>query len=143
MQVITTRCDCGAVFIEVGLSRPLADYQPRQCDCDFCTERTIQYISDTKGVINITTSQPLVNLTQGSAQARFLQCANCQTVVAVSYQEQQSMLGAVNIMLFGERGLMQPAMIASPKLLAPEEKLSRWRQLWMPLQLKINTAAKS
>ena len=129
MQVITTRCDCGAVFIELGLSRPLADYQPRQCDCDFCTERAIQYISDAKGFISITTRQPLVNLSQGSTQARFLQCAHCQAVVAVSYQEQQSMLGAVNIMLFGERGLMQPATVAPPKLLAPEEKLGRWRQL--------------
>ncbi len=142
MQVITTSCDCGAVFIEVGLSRPLADYQPRQCDCDFCTERAIQYISDAKGFINITTSQPLVNLTQGSAQARFLQCAKCQAVVAVSYQEQQSMLGAVNIMVFSERGLMQPAIVASPKLLAPEEKLSRWRQLWMPLKIQLQHAAK-
>lgn len=141
LNVMTGHCNCRAISIKMRLSRPLADYQPRQCDCDFCTQRGILYLSDVDGFIAITVKTPVVVLTQGSQQAEFLQCTHCQTVVAVKYQTEKICLGAVNVALFSERSLMQQPLPVSPKQLPASEKLQRWLQLWTPLQLSVSATA--
>jgi len=130
-------CVCQATSVTLALSQPLADYQPRRCDCDFCTERSIVYLSDANGQIQITAQAPLVHLTQGSEQAHFLRCNSCDTVVAVCYSEGDHRIGAVNISLFNETQLMKTAVQASPKLLSAAEKKLRWKQLWSPLQVVV------
>jgi len=130
-------CLCRATSVTLALSQPLADYQPRRCDCDFCTERSIVYLSDANGQIQITAQAPLVHLMQGSEQAHFLRCNSCGTVVAVCYSEGDSTIGAVNMSLFNEVHLMKTIIGSSPKLLSPTEKKLRWLQIWSPLQVVV------
>lgn len=130
-------CACQATTVKLALSQPISDHQPRRCDCDFCTERSIVYLSDANGQIQILAQASLINLVQGSEQAHFLKCSSCNTVVAASYSEGDNTIGAVNISLFNEVHVMKTAVKASPKLLSPTEKTSRWLQLWSPLQVVV------
>lgn len=69
---------------------------------------------------------------QGSNAADFLICAHCGVLVAVTYEHNSRIYGAVNIgCLDGPNGLGSSAP-ASPQALSQEEKISRWLQLWVP-----------
>lgn len=128
-------CICGQTKIIVEISSALDTLIPRACDCDFCTEKGINYLSDPVGKAEIRTCQPLKKLKQGSNQAEFLCCANCDSVVAVGYWFQVGLKGAINATLLNDRKQLQNAVAASPKLLEPDEKVERWQKLWMTIKL--------
>ncbi len=134
------RCFCGSVYCEIQLSQPAAAYAPRRCDCDFCTSRNLQYLSDPKGQLRIQSPQPLLRLQQGSAQAEFLTCRQCDTVVAVCYREDQINVGAINASLLQPQSQFAEAVTVQPRLLAADTKTERWKQLWMPLVVEEGSA---
>jgi hypothetical protein len=129
-------CQCGAVSFTLRLPNHLEQYSPRACDCDFCTERSISYLSDPDGTLTIRCTQPLIRLKQGSNQAEFLTCSGCQQVVAATINLIDEAKGAVNVNLLAEQDLLQPAEPISPKQLNPQEKLLRWQQLWLTLTIQ-------
>ena len=126
-------CLCGAVTVEIQLPQPASAYEPRRCDCDFCTSRNLQYLSDAKGQLQIHSPKPLQRLRQGSEQAEFLACSQCQTIVAVCYREAEICVGAVNAALLKPGSLFAEAVTVQPRLLAADSKTERWKQLWTPL----------
>ena len=128
-------CSCGETKILVKLCSPIDNYIPRVCDCEFCTTRGIAYLSDPNGKTKIHTQRQLNKLKQGSNQAQFLSCANCDSVVAVGYLFGSGLKGAVNATLLNDKNQFQQAVAASPKLLEPDEKVKRWQKLWMPINL--------
>ncbi len=129
-------CHCGKVTISIKLSQPLDNYAPRACDCDFCTSRGITYLSASQATAEVCSLLPLKKLKQGSRQAQFLSCVNCDSVVAVVFLFESGHRGAVNAALLNEKRLLQQAVTASPKLLDPIEKVERWQQFWMPVRLR-------
>lgn len=133
MHVITGTCLCGSVHCEIQLSQPAAACAPRRCDCDFCTSRNLQYLSDPAGQLRIQSPQPLQRLQQGSAQAGFLACSQCETVVAVCYREAEICVGAINASLLQPQSQFAEAVTVQPRLLAADTKTERWKQLWTPL----------
>lgn len=126
-------CLCGSVTVEIQLPQPASAYVPRRCDCDFCTSRNLQYLSDAKGQLQIHSPKPLQRLRQGSEQAEFLACSHCHTIVAVCYREAEICVGAINAALLKPRSLFAEAVTVQPKLLAADTKTERWKQLWTPL----------
>ena len=69
---------------------------------------------------------------QGSETARLLLCGDCGVLVAVVLDHNSRTYGAVNVScLDGENGFA-PSACASTQNLGPEEKVSRWLQLWIP-----------
>jgi hypothetical protein len=126
-------CLCGAVTVEIQLPQPASAYAPRRCDCDFCTSRNLQYLSDAKGQLQIYSPKLLQRLRQGSEQAEFLACSQCQTIVAVCYREAEICVGAVNASLLQPRSEFAEAVTVQPRLLAADTKTERWKQLWTPL----------
>ena len=128
-------CSCGETKILVELSSPIGNYVPRACDCDFCTAREIAYLSEPEGKSEIHTHQLLNRLKQGSNQAQFLGCANCDSIVAVGYLFNSGFKGAVNATLLNDKDRLQQAVVASPKLLKSDEKVERWQNLWMPISI--------
>ena len=129
-------CYCGNLQLDVTLSKPLADYQPRACDCDFCCKHGAAWLSDADGAlaIQVTDATQLRRFRQGSEQAAFLLCAQCGVVVAVTYEAAGSRFAAINV-----RAVKVPAesaqafaapVPASPKQLSAEEKTARWQRLW-------------
>jgi hypothetical protein len=74
---------------------------------------------------------------QGSGQARFLLCVNCQSVVGVAYIDKDFSVGSLNATLLGEFEKLQGCLVVSPKALDKTEKVTRWRELWSPVRIVI------
>lgn len=129
------RCSCGETTLLVELYSPISSYIPRACDCDFCIARGIAYLSEPEGKAEIHSQLQLNKLKQGSNQAQFLGCANCDSIVAVGYLFNSGFKGAVNATLLNDKNKLQQAVAASPKRLKPDEKIERWQKLWMAIKL--------
>lgn len=112
-------------------------YTPRQCDCDFCTSYCAAYLSDPKGTLEINARSALLRKMQGSEQAIFLVCQGCKTLISAAYQQaDDTLIGALNSTLLADKALFNAPQSASPKTLAADEKLERWKKLWMKIDLK-------
>ena len=90
------KCYCAAVVIEFSSPLEISRYRSRLCDCDYCMQRGIEYLSDPKGQISFISKLSLYNEKQGSEQARFLLCRKCQMVVGVCYMDENTCVGNLN-----------------------------------------------
>ena len=135
-SMLTGGCYCGNLRLDVSLSKPPADYQPRACDCEFCCKHGAAWLSDADGAlaIQVNDANQLRRFRQGSEQAEFLLCAQCGVLVAVSYEAGGSRFAAVNVRAVNapaDRAVLFAAPVpASPQKLSAEEKAGRWQQLW-------------
>lgn len=127
-------CHCGRVQVEFTTSVELASTTPRACDCGFCQKHGAAYVSDSSGILRIIATEPnaLQSYRQGSKLACFQLCSRCGVLVAVIFEHQGNTYGAVNVGCLDERPLFGTAVPASPQQLSPEEKVSRWLQVWVP-----------
>jgi hypothetical protein len=125
-------CHCGNIQMELELARTPETYNPRACDCDFCTKHSATYLSDPKGslVIRIKDESHVGRYRQGSGQAEFLICTNCGVLVGVLYQSEGRLYGAANAKAIqGGKGF-GPEQPVSPKTLSADAKASRWLDVW-------------
>lgn len=132
---IYSSCSCGKSSLEVRLSRPLSSYTPRACDCDYCTARRVAYLSDPEGEVKVTQGKPFHIDTHGSEQAGFYTCPDCKDLMFVAVKDGDRLIGAINAGRLLDSTELPKAQTVSPKLLPANEKLARWRQLWMPVYL--------
>lgn len=130
------QCECGAVNIEFTAPKDLSRYASRQCDCDYCSNRGIEYLSDPLGTVAFISKVPLQQETQGSEQATFMLCSNCQSVLGVGYLSGDLSLGSVNATLLDKFELIKEHIVISPKRLDRYEKVRRWRELWSELECR-------
>ncbi|MGB0496416.1 MAG: aldehyde-activating protein [Kangiellaceae bacterium] len=135
MNKYSGQCQCGQTKVVISLTRSLDQYSPRLCDCHFCVARNISYLSDTEGELDIRTSASLEMQHQGSNQADFITCNNCQTVIAATYQIENKLIGALNSRLLSDFKQLQQATVVSPKKLRATDKVTRWEMLWMNLNV--------
>lgn len=105
----------------------------RICDCDFCVERDLVYISDPKGQIKMFSTLALNEKHQGSQQASFFSCPRCHTILAVGYKFSGKFKGALSANLLVDSDLLAVPEVVSPKQLSAQEKIERWNLFWMPL----------
>lgn len=132
----TGGCHCGALRWTLASRQPLTAFQPRACDCDFCTRHRAAWVSDPAGTLHIAGAGEARRYRQGSAQAEFLFCGACGVLVSVVCADENGALrGAVNRNSFDGRDQLGSEVVASPQQLAPETKLARWSQLWTPVEL--------
>ena len=138
MRVLLTKgaCTCGGVTFELTLPNELSGYSGRSCDCDFCVSRGIAYLSDPDGKLIIRSNNRLKIHNHGSNQADFLECEICKDLIAVTYEFEKVTKGAVNATLLDNYNQMKPAQIISPKLLSAEEKVDRWKLLWLDVEYR-------
>ena len=129
-------CRCGNVSIELSLPEILSNFVPRACDCNFCTEREITYPSDPQGQLVVSSLSPLKTLKQGSNQASFKHCPNCHEVICVAYRFENNYKGALNIRLLDKQSLLPQAQTVSPKELSPQQKLVRWKSVWLSVVIE-------
>jgi hypothetical protein len=127
-------CHCSRLRVAFSTALDPASIVPRACDCRFCQKHGAAYVSDPAGRLSVTSqsSDALRRYQQGSNTAEFLLCARCGVLVAVVFEHNTRIYGAVNARsLEGSTGFGSPVP-ASPQLLAPGEKVTRWLQLWVP-----------
>ena len=135
-QTLTGGCYCGNLQLTITLSKSPTDYQPRACDCDFCCKHGAAWLSDADGAlaIQVNDAAQLRRYRQGAELAEFLLCAHCGVLVAVTYVVTQQDVADRRYAAINTRAVngasFAPAVAASPKQLAPEEKTARWQRLW-------------
>lgn len=129
-------CSCQSVKISIELSKSIDCYKFRACDCDFCVPRGIEYLSDPKGKLFIENDSPLKIVKQDSNNADFLLCEKCHDVIAASYQSDNTRSAALNAKLLDNYNALQGSDITSPKNLSAEEKINRWKSLWLCVSIK-------
>jgi len=107
---------------------------PRACDCSFCQKHAAAYISDPAGQLSVIMQSPdaLRWYQQGSNTAEFLLCTGCGVLVAVVFEHNARIYGAVNARSLERLADFHSAVPASPQLLAADEKVARWLQVWFP-----------
>jgi hypothetical protein len=132
-------CHCGALRFEFSTAQALPAFVPRACDCDFCTRHRAAWVSDAAGSLRIEADGVrLQRYRQGSGQAEFLLCAGCGVLVAVMARTGDGrLLGAANRNAFDGRDAFTDETSVSPQQLGPEAKLSRWTQLWTPVEFGV------
>jgi hypothetical protein len=127
-------CHCGQLRVAFSTALDPASITPRACDCSFCQKHGAAYVSDPAGQLSVImqSSDALRRYQQGSNTAEFLLCNRCGVLVAVVFEHNARIYGAVNApSLEGSTGFGR-AVPASPQLLARDEKVARWSQLWVP-----------
>lgn len=132
MHHIEGKCHCGNIHVALELSAAPGDYAPRACDCDFCRKHGASYLSDPHGTlrIDVADARLLGRYRQGSGMAECLLCRECGVLVGVTYREEGRLYAAVNTrVLEGGVGFGEGKSV-SPKLLAGDEKVRRWKELW-------------
>jgi len=132
MSTVLGGCDCGNLSVEMELSEPSDSYRPRACDCRFCRKHAAAYVSDPKGSLRIKVRETelLGRYRQGSGTADFLLCARCGVLVGVTYQEGERCYATVNVQAIGDGTTFVSPTVVSPKALAIDERVQRWKQLW-------------
>jgi len=126
-------CRCGQLRVTFSTALDPASIIPRACDCSFCQKHGAAYVSDPAGQLSVLMQTPdtLRRYQQGSNTAEFLLCDRCGVLVAVVFEHNARMYGAVNARsLEGPTGFAS-AVPASPQSLTPDEMVARWSQLWV------------
>lgn len=126
----TGKCRCGNVTFSLILPRVLESYRPVKCDCDFCMKRNASYLSHPDGKLYIETLAPFLIDKQGSKQALFLTCPDCNSLVSVIFKFPSRLKGTVNATLLSDFKRLGNPVVVSPRLLDSKEKLSRWERVW-------------
>ena len=133
MPALAGACHCGNLRLELTLSRAAGEYNPRACDCDFCTRHAVAWLSDPLGAlgIRIQDQAKVSRYRQGNELAEFLLCSHCGGLAAVLYKDPSGgLLAAVNARLFDGGEGFGPAQTVSPKTLSAEQKIRRWQDVW-------------
>lgn len=134
MHTVTGGCYCGNVLVKIRLPRAPASYNPRACDCGFCTKHAAAYISDARGSleIGIASTADRGSYRQGSEAADCLFCRRCGVLVGVTCEIEGRSYGAVNVKSLDSASSFGPEQSVSPKQLSPPDKLQRWQGVWFP-----------
>lgn len=125
-------CHCGAIRVELELTREPATYTPRACDCDYCRKHSAAYVSDPGGRLHIEVRDQaaLGRYRQGSALAEFLFCKNCGVLVGVAYAESGHTWATINRLAFEATREFGAATPVSPRTLSAVDKVARWKAAW-------------
>lgn len=125
-------CHCGNISYEMQIPNEPASYNPRACDCDFCTKHGASYISDTNGTLSIfiKNKEDLIKYKQGSGLADFLLCKNCGVLVGVCYETNGHIYGSVNSKTVKCEAEFGEDLVVSPKHLNDNKRIKRWQSIW-------------
>jgi hypothetical protein len=132
MHSMSGGCYCGNVLLNLQLSKEPGSYQPRACDCGFCSKHGAAYISDAQGSLRIRIKDQGRSGTyrQGSELAEILLCTHCGVVVGALYRAEGRIYATVNVRAIEGAESFGAQQAVSPKKLSPEAKISRWKDLW-------------
>jgi hypothetical protein len=124
-------CHCGQLRVALDITRPSSEISPRVCDCRFCRKHGAAWVSDPLGMLRINASEErdMLRYRQGSETADMLLCAHCGVLVAVVFEYEGTLFGAINAGCINDAAFAASASV-SPQSLSQAEKIERWRAVW-------------
>ena len=125
-------CHCGNITFEMEITKDPSSYNPRKCDCDYCSKQGAAYISDNNGklIVSVRDKINLGKYRQGSGIAEFLSCKSCGVLVGACYEEKDKLFAVINSKAVDRSTSFGLEIMVSPKELNDNEKTQRWRDIW-------------
>ncbi len=125
-------CRCGVIRFAADFTETLQGKPPRACDCDYCTRHGAAYLSDPRGRLVITLTDPaqVGHEHQGSGIADFWICRECGVLAVTTYEERGRVYATVNALALDDADILAPARTVSPQQLDDPERVARWKSLW-------------
>jgi hypothetical protein len=125
-------CHCGNILLELQLTNEPGSYHPRACDCAFCRKHGAAYISDAQGSLRILIKDQSRSGTyrQGNELADMLLCTHCGVLVGALYRTEGRIYATVNVKVIEDAGSFGVEQPVSPRKLAGDAKVARWKELW-------------
>jgi hypothetical protein len=137
-------CHCGAIQVDLELSKAPQELRLRACQCDFCRLRGVRTIADPQGRAIVRTSHPeaLQRYRFGLRTADYLLCASCGTYVA-AVQPDEPPIAVVNVGGLGvpEFQGREPEPVSYGGE-TTEARIARRRSYWMPIEIAYPATAK-
>ncbi len=132
MHALRGGCYCGNLVLELELTNEPGHYHPRACDCGFCRKHGAAYLSDPQGSLWIQIRDPQCSTSyrQGNELAEMLLCTRCGVLVSALYRENGRVYGTVNARALESAQDFGTEQSVSPKMLAGDDKVVRWKKLW-------------
>jgi hypothetical protein len=127
-------CNCHRWQVEVEVTKPLGDFNPRSCDCDYCKNSPSAIISDPRMRVDLVGGEITINA-NGDQLANFYYCDSCGDLLAVGRVFNNQLRGAVNANLLHDSDQLGKTIEIQPRLLSADEKLDRWGKLWGQLNV--------
>ncbi|HJR75010.1 MAG TPA: aldehyde-activating protein [Luteimonas sp.] len=127
-------CHCARLTLRYDTDQTPSATHPRACDCTFCRKHGAAYLSDPAGALSIEehVAGSRREYRQGSENARFQVCGHCGVLIAVVFEQEGRLFGAVNAKcLDGDPGFAETVDV-SPQRLSADDKIARWLQAWIP-----------
>ncbi len=122
-------CNCNQWQVEVEVTKPLGDFNPRSCDCDYCKNSPSVIISEPNMRIDLAGGEITINR-NGDQLANFYYCDSCNDLLAVGCDLNSQLRGAVNANLLRDANQLGKTIEIQPRLLSADEKIDRWGRLW-------------
>ena len=137
-------CHCGAVRVNVRLSRTPQDIELRACQCSFCRRHGARTFADPSGhaLIESASAADIGHYRFGQRTADFLLCAECGVYVAAVIETPDGLRATINAAALALPGFDgRQAVPADFGAESRAERLERRRARWMPAELRVNAAA--
>lgn len=122
-------CSCNRWHIAIELDKPLSEFNPRICDCDYYQTHPSRIISDPNMIIELVGTEVSI-IQNGDQLANFYCCKHCHDLLAVGCHLNGQLRGAVNADLLYRSDQLGESIQIQPRLLSSAEKLVRWGMLW-------------
>jgi hypothetical protein len=125
-------CYCGNILVQLELANEPGYYNPRACDCGFCRKHGAAYLSDPKGSLRLEIHDPdrSTRYRQGNELAEMLLCTRCGVLVGALYRDDEHVYATINAKTIEAAEGFGSEQTVSPKMLAAEEKVARWKKVW-------------
>jgi len=127
-------CSCNRWQVEVEVTKPLGEFNPRSCDCDYCENSPLAIISDPNMRVDLVGGKFTIHK-NGDQLANFYYCDSCSDLLAVGRDFNNRLRGAVNASLLHDSSQLGLIIEIQPRLLSADEKLDRWGELWGQLNI--------
>lgn len=132
---ISGTCKCGNCEVVAEGPIELSELVPRFCDCEYCQQHPSAVVSNSKMLVSVKSKSSIYTAFNGSNQATFYHCQDCNQLLAVGATLGEVSLGAVNAFLFGDLSQFAEPISIQPWLLSPSEKVARWSKVWGGLKV--------
>ena len=132
MYKILGGCHCGNISYVAKMPNEPSTYNPRSCDCQFCTILGASYLSDSNGtlIIKIKSKDRVSKNRQGSRIADFLSCKNCGFMTNVCYEENDCVYGSINVRSAEDFAKFGKGHVTHLVELSDKERINRWKNIW-------------
>lgn len=131
-------CHCGALGVDLRISRPPEDQILGACQCSFCRKHNARTVSDPKAHARLIVHEPaeLQRYRFGLGASEVVLCRRCGVYVAMLMRERGRVWTTINIDTLDER--IRFTRPAEPRDFSGESidgRLERRRARWTPTEL--------